>query len=452
MNGDNDQVRRMQSLLQQFEFMLNDQIRRVQSLLEHFEPLLAEEKARRQQTAERFDVFEALRVDGYEMYHSRFIAYLLNPIAHHDQGDAFLNSFLKCLGLNFCPTSVRGASVETEAGLDSYGRIDIRIRLANGQIILIENKVDAQEDHCQLARYQKWLQRQDAPPKFPHQLVFLTPEGRRPESTRRPEKVICLSYLRLADWMASSHQWIAAARCRGVLKQYEELCRRIGGNGRDGGIDMTDGIRQFFLDPDEPERLETALEIEKQLSAVKRELHETFWREAVQEMLTARLNNDPSWEVRFDDDLFQGFNFGRWKGWQIAWRDRRNRPHFAVRVEFWPSQGTMFFGIARGIEKNAADIVQPDRDIRNRLHGQGFSRTESSYWPGYQLSHNRGLPRFDLSVAEDVLALHRERLNADRPLTRQVVDSIWELFCDFRQELEALNRNYPYDPPADANA
>ena len=75
---------------------------------------------------------------------------------------------------------------------------------------------------------------------------------------------------------------------------------------------MTDGIRQFFLDPDEPERLETALEIEKQLSAVKRHLHEAFWRE-VQGKLTEQLEfdgHDLSWMIQFDDNLFGGgFNF-----------------------------------------------------------------------------------------------------------------------------------------------
>lgn len=121
-----------------------------------------------------------------------------------------------------------------------------------------------------------------------------------------------------------------------------------------------------------------------------------------------------------------------------------------MRVEFWSGRG-VFFGITRGIEKKPADIVQSDIDILNRLGRQDFLIT-STWYPGYQFFHGQGLPRFDLSAADDVLALHRERLNADRPLTRQVVDSIWELFCDFRQELEALNRNYPYDPPADANA
>ena len=225
----------------------NDQIRRMELLLKRFEPLLPELKAWRQRTAERFNVFEALRVDGYEEYHSRFIAYLLDPTTHHDQGAAFLISFLQYLGLNF--SSTRGARVKPEKALDSDGRIDIRIRLANGQIILIENKVKAPEDTDQIARYQEWLRGQDATPGFPHQLVFLTPEGRRPISTRKPEEVVCLSYSQIADWLSRQAITIEAERLRVILEQYAELCRRIGGaTAKEKDMTIEDERIRFYLE------------------------------------------------------------------------------------------------------------------------------------------------------------------------------------------------------------
>ena len=339
----------------------NDQIRRMQSLLRDFKPLLDRLKDQRRQTAARFNFAEAFGVTRDELAHSQSIAYLLNPKAHHDQGDAFLTSFLQCLDLKFSPASTQGASVNTEIGLGSYGCIDIHIRLANGQIILLENKVKGQEERCQIARYQKWLKRQDPPPGFPNQLVFLTPEGRRPVSTRRPEEVICLSYSGLADWISSSLQTIEAQRLRIILEQYAETCRHIGGSTRRNA--MPDEIRQFFLDP---ERLETALEIEKHLPDVKRGLHETFWREVV-EVVEVRLTELPInddrgqlWEIQFDDNHFDGSHFRNWTGWRIAWRDRQNQPHyFAVKVEYWPGPGKgLFYGITRGAGIQEANQVQ----------------------------------------------------------------------------------------------
>ena len=125
-----------------------DQIQRMQSVIREFKPVLAKLKDRRQRTAERFNVFEALDLD--EQSHSRFIAYLLNPTKHHDQGDIFLISFLNCLGSNYCPSSTQSAEVSAEFGLGSHSRIDIHIRLTNGQIILVENKNNAPEGADQI--------------------------------------------------------------------------------------------------------------------------------------------------------------------------------------------------------------------------------------------------------------------------------------------------------------
>ena len=189
-----DDVARMETVLNSD----GDQIRRMQSVIREFKPVLAKLKDRRQRTAPRYNVFEALGVERNEPAHSRHIAYLLDPTKPHDQEDTLLISFLKCLGLNFCPSSTQGARVSPEFDLGHYGRIDIHLRLADGQIILVENKIDAPEEADQIAKYQDWLQCQDSSPKFPHQFVFLTPEGRAPKTARRPEDVICISYSRLS--------------------------------------------------------------------------------------------------------------------------------------------------------------------------------------------------------------------------------------------------------------
>ena len=71
--------------------------------------------------------------------------------------------------------------------------------------------------------------------------------------------------------------------------------------------------------------------------------------------------------------------------------------------------------------------------------------TRTPYYLGLRYFRDLGLPRFDLSRADDVLELAREMQNDDRPLVHRVVDLVWELFCGFRRELEALNQNYPYE-------
>ena len=418
----------------------NDQIQRMQSLLQDFEPMLKALKDERRRAGSRFNVAEAFGVDRNELAHSRFIAYLLDPTERHDLGIYFLTSFLDFLGLKFDSASWQGAWVKTEAWLDSDSRIDIYIRLGNGQIILIENKVGALEDHCQIACYQDWLQCQDAPAVFPHQLVFLTPEGRPPVSTRRPEEVICLSYLQLADWIFSSHQVIEAQRLRIILEQYAEICRQIGGAMRRNV--MPDAIRQFFLDLDAPARLEAALEIERHLPDFKRWLYETFCQN-VGKKLTERLRangHDKQWEVRFDDNLIR-----KWGGFRITYRNGGGC--FSVRVE--SSWGTSwersFFGVARAHNRPQKLLQPQDKALMQRLKAGGLTKVGND-WTAYRFFHDLdpGLPQFDPSCADDVRKLYREMQDNDRPLTRQVVDVIWNLFCSCRADLEDLNNNCPY--------
>ena len=213
--------------------VLNDNdnlLLRMEKCLRDFRPILDGEKIRRRKTAPRFNVFESFGLPRSEAVLSSLMAFLLNPMERHDQGDLFLTTFLEFLGEKFDRASTQRAHVRSEADLKPYGIVDIRIRLTSGQIILIENKVDAEEQRNQIGRYQDWLQGKLPPGGFSHQLVFLTPKGKHPTSTDRPNKVICLSYSKLADWIAArrpGNYGADAWRC------YRSVCGPLPSDRRD---------------------------------------------------------------------------------------------------------------------------------------------------------------------------------------------------------------------------
>ena len=427
MNGNDDFLRRMDRLLQEFQEILNDQ------------------KKQRRTTASRFGVFESFGVERSESVHSTFLKFLLNPTERHDQGDFFLSTFLEFFCLRFEEASTQRASVKSEADLRPFGRVDIRIRLTNGQIILIENKVDAAEGCNQIEGYLKWLEGQVPPAGFCHRLVFLTPDGRKPVSTTRPEDVVCVSYSKLADWITANRQQIEAPRLGVILDHYADTCRLIAEAMRRDA--MPDSMRQFFLDPDEPGRLEAALELASHVESYRRELYERFCGNMVSE-LSRRLQSqgcDERWVVVPDDDVLDGSPFGNWKGWRITWRARQDQPHFSVKVEYWPKKG-LFYGVTRGFDVNKAGAQhQRDADLQNRLRVAEFTKS-TKYWPAYRFFGDVGLPRFDPSRTDDALEIHRELQTLDGldGLTGRVVDLVWQLFDAFRQELEELNDPWLY--------
>ena len=109
-------------------------------------------------TGENFNIFSILRMESNEVTtHSRFIAELLNPNGSHDQSDKFLaifkNTFAPESKLNLATTKVYVEHYVGKVEAESGGRIDILIKDAEGNVIMIENKVYAAEQSNQLLRY-----------------------------------------------------------------------------------------------------------------------------------------------------------------------------------------------------------------------------------------------------------------------------------------------------------
>jgi hypothetical protein len=175
---------------------------------------LVRQHLHRELTAERFNIFDILGLR--ENHHSRFLAFLLDPTAAHDQGARFLRAFvarltnLPCYGQGDAETTIdwenwseddwRRCRVRLENPADEQGRIDVVLYLNNGAVVAIENKVGASEGNNQIAGYLHWLH--DClrnPNNAARLLVFLTPEGREPITANNRGSVLLMSYGDLAE-------------------------------------------------------------------------------------------------------------------------------------------------------------------------------------------------------------------------------------------------------------
>lgn len=135
----------------------------LRSLLNFSSGLLSHEREIKKVTGGNFNLFQTLGVSHYEMAHSALIAELLNPKGTHGQGSLFLKLLLNSLAI----TNVRGfpahfdvdrATVRTEVYIGpktqtTGGRLDIEISDHNGNKIIIENKIYAEEQENQIKRY-----------------------------------------------------------------------------------------------------------------------------------------------------------------------------------------------------------------------------------------------------------------------------------------------------------
>lgn len=123
-------------------------------------------------TGGHFNLFQVLGIGHYEVKtHSPILAELLNPKGRHGQGAVFLDLFLTKLDIDktaFNPVSTR---VETERYIGpktetTGGRIDIVVEDGIRRRILIENKINADDQENQLLRYHNYDRNAD--------LIYLT--------------------------------------------------------------------------------------------------------------------------------------------------------------------------------------------------------------------------------------------------------------------------------------
>lgn len=117
------------------------------------------EKEQLKKTGNLFNIFSALNIQRKENFHSSFIASLLDPYGEHGMGKLFLESFIKQYD-DTVDLDISSATVETEYHISKItkdkkrgGRIDILIRDAKKHAIIIENKIDAEDQPAQLIRY-----------------------------------------------------------------------------------------------------------------------------------------------------------------------------------------------------------------------------------------------------------------------------------------------------------
>lgn len=118
----------------------------------------------RERQAYHYNIFEILKIQSLEaLVHSPFLCNLLNVYESHACGDLFLKSFIKYSNVinDFDSSSkLRLIEIKNELNLSEFGIADLFliIEVNSKRIgIVIENKINAGDQDCQLWRYYEFL-------------------------------------------------------------------------------------------------------------------------------------------------------------------------------------------------------------------------------------------------------------------------------------------------------
>ncbi|QVW21918.1 PD-(D/E)XK nuclease family protein [Pseudomonas hormoni] len=187
-----------------------------------------------------FNLFSVLRSSSDEVrLHSRFLAFLLDPKATHNQGTALLNLLLKRLGIqNFY---LENSIVEVE-----YRNIDILVRNQSKQAVIIENKIYARDQDEQLWTYHQRIQAEGYDKIW---TTYLTLDGSEPsKESRKSLSVKLISYeAEIIAWLKDCVPLIAREPgVRESVFQYIELLQKLTSSDQ-GEIYMSKLKEQILL-------------------------------------------------------------------------------------------------------------------------------------------------------------------------------------------------------------
>ena len=170
---------------------------------------------------------------GSEEFHSRVLAWLLDPRESHGLCDRFLRRFLLRAGVQPAGRSsdwsatevIREWSNEVD---EQRGFLDILVVNEAQQVLCaIENKVFSREHNEQLTRYRRALKNHY--PTFTRHHLFLTPEGTQPSGEKEKEHWTPVTYSMVFDIVQQIVENNDNATTDGVgpfLRQYATSLRR----------------------------------------------------------------------------------------------------------------------------------------------------------------------------------------------------------------------------------
>lgn len=197
--------------------------------------LIVEKYDSKHTSGENFNIFNVLKLTSNEVRtHSAFLAELLNPRGSHGKQSLFLELFVEQFHINDFDCFTAKVEIEkhigfiTESKTDG-GYIDILIADNHKRAIIIENKIFASDQECQLRRYYNYGQNNHLETK----IFYLTLDGRsaseRSKSGIDESHYIKISYAQdILAWLElCSSECANQPVLQAVLLQYCSLIKQL---------------------------------------------------------------------------------------------------------------------------------------------------------------------------------------------------------------------------------
>lgn len=342
---------------------------------------------------EDFNIFSILRNEWDEVnLHSKFITELFK---NRNFGKIFIQLFLEEIEIN--NFKIRNVDVFSEYAIKNNGRIDILLKIfgedGNRKIIIIENKIYADDQNGQLKRYYSSILKEGYSDEE-IEIVYLTLNGDDPSeesikglSDIRKDKINIISYKNeIINWIEKCiKKTVQIPIIRETLVQYENLLKKLTGREEKN---MNEELKEIILS--KPEYLEAIYNLPEILLDIKIDLQLRYW-EKLEERLNKsleryglKLENNVDDYNHYTRDLIEKYyknkKNNKFYGLMYFIKDIENRCKLYLRIEIdW----NIYYGF--GIKKDGKNgFIKIDNNFENKLIDLNFDTKKSKTWLGYK--------------------------------------------------------------------
>lgn len=340
-------------------------------------------------TKETFNIFSILRNEYDEVnLHSKFITELLKD---KNYGRKFIELLLPIIGVE--KINYKRVNIFSEYSVKDNGRIDIILKFFledSKKVIVIENKIYADDQYQQLKRYYDSMLMEGYKSEE-IELVYLTLAGAEPsEDSIKGLPAAVRENMRIISYKDDIITWIEdcikevaqVPIIRETLVQYESLLKKITGKGE---RIMTEEMKNMILS--NKDYLDMVYKLTDVLVKIKQELQLKFW-----EKLEEKLNNSLNLQLEkrleypnhhYSENLIEKFytnsRNNRFYGLMYFIKDLENRGKLYLRIEV---SDNLYFGFRIINNEGNSTTNKKDDYLEKELLDLKFSRTD--WWLGWK--------------------------------------------------------------------
>jgi hypothetical protein len=340
-------------------------------------------------TGKNFNILSTGNVDKEEKFHQLLIADLLDPNGSHNQGDKFLNLFLKEIDMN----DLKNPSVYIEYVIDDKKRIDIVIE-DNENIIAIEMKIDSKDHVNQLKNYYNFIKNKNKKSK----LYYLTLFGEEPsdESNQNVECELLSFKENISNWLEECIKEVYnIPNIRDSLLIYKDLIDKLTNNDN---LKKEKEMAEILAK--DPKTIEVATNIYQGLERAWAEKEYEFWRELKDNILNkaSKLNynfyyfenDDLLEEIEFNkEDIIEiihkiRFSNNKYKSFGISFEKELNNYYIYISIGYTNQDSYLWIAIGLCNDDNCFS----SDEIKKFFQGEDFNLKKSDDYSIYKEINN----------------------------------------------------------------